>query len=969
MTPAQLQTIEEIFHAALDQGPDQVARFLETTCEGDELLRGEVEALLALRQRVGSFIETPAVGIATRIIRNGQADLLVGQTFGHYKISKRIGSGGMGEVYLATDMIAGRKAALKLLPIRFTGDAERLKRFQQEAHAVVALNHPNILTVYEIGEEHSTHYIASELIEGETLRQRLLRGRMELSEAVDVAIQVASALAAAHEAGIVHRDINPENIMLRPDGYVKVLDFGIAKLAEQEVPLTIPRDEALLLVETNLGLILGTVPYMSPEQACGAPVDKRTDIWSLGVVLYEMVTGHAPFIRDTPREVMSTIVKKKPPPLTSYIRQTPRELQQMISKALRKDRTERYQSASEMLPALKNLRHKLELKAVPSWLRWARSPVALVLALLVFALALALPFYRHRNMATSLPPKKSIAVLPLENLSEEKENAFFADGIHDELLSNLSKIADLKVISRTSVMQYKSGIKRNLKQTAQQLGVSNVVEGNVRRAGNRVRVSVQLIDARTDTHLWAEHYDRDVADVFAIQAEIAQEIADTLEVKLSPSQSDALAEAPTRDTEAYDLFLKGEYEQHQGVRAPQSAMSGESFDRAQIFYRQALARDPNFALAYARLAWSELHRHWFISNLTSAELAEVRSNIDRALAIAPALPDAHLALGVFHYWGHRDYDSALRALDRAIELQPSNSDSRTCRAAIYRRRGEWRRALAESERALELNPRDPLIPAEIGNTYNILRRWSEAEQSLKRALAIDPHFGDAARFLAWTYVNSTGDIPRARKVYEGLQEERAINVNSSTGNIADLIGHGVYLDVIDRHFADALKAWDVPLAKTPEARLRQLEARVGIQVLAGQGAVGKLECEQTRALLEARLAERPQDRNSLIALAWAYVCLGRNADALRVAQQAVDSLPVEKDALSGPQLLAALAEIEARTGRPEEAVKILRQLLTAPAGGAISIARLKIDPVWDPIRDNPGFQKLLSEPEPATVYK
>src|SRR6266436_2115077 len=339
MTPAQLQTIEEIFYAALEQDSDDVARFLETTCEGNELLRGEVEALLASRQRVGSFIETSAVGIATRIIENGQADLAVGQTFGHYKISKRIGSGGMGDVYLATDVIAGRKAALKLLPVRFTGDAERLKRFQQEAHAVVALNHPNILTVYEIGEDHSTHYIASELIEGETLRQRLARGRMELSEAVDVAIQVASALAAAHEAGIVHRDINPGNIMLRPDGYVKVLDFGIAKLAEQEAPATIPRDEALLLVETNLGSILGTVPYMSPEQACGAPVDKGTDIWSLGVVLYEMVTGHAPFTGETPREVMTSIRETEQPPLTSYNKQTPPELQQIISKTLCKDRS------------------------------------------------------------------------------------------------------------------------------------------------------------------------------------------------------------------------------------------------------------------------------------------------------------------------------------------------------------------------------------------------------------------------------------------------------------------------------------------------------------------------------------------------------------------------------------------------------------------------------------------------------
>src|SRR6267154_6063821 len=257
MTPAQLQTIEEIFHAALDQEPDQVGGFLNAACEGDELLRREVEALLASHQGAGGFIETPVGGIATRIIENEQADLLVGQTFGHYKIYKRIGTGGMGEVYLASDVTAGRKAALKLLPMRFTGDANRLKRFQQEARAVVALNHPNILTVYEIGEDHSAHYIASEMIEGETLRQRLARGRIELSEAVDVAIQVASALAAAHEAGIVHRDINPGNIMLRPDGYVKVLDFGIAKLAEQEVPATMPKDEALLLVETNLGSILG----------------------------------------------------------------------------------------------------------------------------------------------------------------------------------------------------------------------------------------------------------------------------------------------------------------------------------------------------------------------------------------------------------------------------------------------------------------------------------------------------------------------------------------------------------------------------------------------------------------------------------------------------------------------------------------------------------------------------------------
>src|SRR5947199_6732571 len=346
MTPGRLQAIEEIFHAALHQEPDRISAVLDTACEGDELLRRKVEALVASHQRPGSFIETSAVGLATKIMQNGQADLLVGRTCGHYKISKPIGSGGMGEVYLATDIKAGRKAALKLLPMHFTGDAERLKRFQQEAHALVGLNHPNILTVYEIGEDHSTHYIASEMIEGETLRQRLMRGRMEVGEAVNIAIQVASALAAAHEAGIVHRDIKPENIMLRPDGYVKVLDFGIAKLAESAfakppsqcfgVPgATADGAGSMTLAETNLGSILGTVRYMSPEQARGAQVDKRTDVWSLGVVLYEMVTGHAPFTGETPEEVMTSILEKEPPPLTSYIRRIPAELRQIISKALR----------------------------------------------------------------------------------------------------------------------------------------------------------------------------------------------------------------------------------------------------------------------------------------------------------------------------------------------------------------------------------------------------------------------------------------------------------------------------------------------------------------------------------------------------------------------------------------------------------------------------------------------------------
>jgi TolB-like protein/Flp pilus assembly protein TadD len=584
--------------------------------------------------------------------------------------------------------------------------------------------------------------------------------------------------------------------------------------------------------------------------------------------------------------------------------------------------------------------------------------------LLVIGILCFQRFHPNVSPAVSTTLDKSIAVLPFDNLSEEKANAYFADGMQDEILTKLASVGDLKVISRKSTAKYKS-TPEDLKTVARELGVATVLEGSVQRAGDRVRVNVQLLDTHTDTHLWAKSYDCELKDVFAVESEVAQEIADTLRAKLSPSQSDALAAAPTRDTEAYDLFLKGEYEEHQA----ESVLNAEPFDRAATFYRQALARDPNFALAYARLAYSELQWHWFISTLTSAELAEVKSNIDRALTIAPALPDAHLALAMFYYWGHRDYDAGLKELDRVTELQPSSSLSWNFRAAIHRRRGEWQRAIAEFDRAAELDPRDSGIPAEIGATYDTLRRWSDAEHVLARALALDPHNVLAVLFLARTYINGTSDIQRARRAFEGVPADSKLIGPSNLGDVAAMVDERVYLDVFEKHFADALKAWDTLPTNLPEARLHQLMARVGIQVLAGLGAAAKPECEQTRALLEARVAERPEDRTSLTGLAWAYVCLGRNADALRVARQAADSLPIEKDAVAGPYFLAGLAEIEARTGKPDEAVKILRQLITAPAGQFISLARLKIDPVWDPIRNDPGFQKLISEPEPETVYK
>src|SRR5437764_3291371 len=430
MAPA-LQTIEETFHAALDCDPDQLSAFLDMRCAGDEGLRTKVEALLASHRKAETSVEISISAVAANIIGNGQPDSLIGATIGHYRILKRIGAGGMGEVYLASDINVARTAALKVLPAHLTDNTERLRRFEQEARAVAGLNHPNIMTIYEVGGDDSTRYIASELIEGETLHERLAHGRMELHDAIEIATQVASALAAAHTAGVVHRDIKPQNIMLRPDGYVKVLDFGIAKLAEQELSPTITEAKALRFMETNVGSILGTISYMSPEQARGVSADKRTDIWSLGGVIYEMIAGHPPFTGDTPREVISSIVENEQSPLTRESKDVGRELQQIVSKALRKNPEERFQSANEMLGAFKAFRHQLEFAdelkqaaAVPLSLRWMRSFVPVTLALVAGAFVLVSSFLWWRNATVKSAPAKSIAVLPFANLGQDTQDAY-----------------------------------------------------------------------------------------------------------------------------------------------------------------------------------------------------------------------------------------------------------------------------------------------------------------------------------------------------------------------------------------------------------------------------------------------------------------------------------------------------------------------------------------------------------------
>src|SRR6266542_1409331 len=785
---------------------------------------------------------------------------------------------------------------------------------------------------------------------------------MELGEAVDVASQVASALAAAHEAGIVHRDIKPENIMLRPDGYVKVLDFGIAKLAEQEVPVTMPEEEAVLLVETNLGSILGTVRYMSPEQALGAPVDKRTDIWSLGVVLYEMVAGHAPFTGDTPHEVMNSILTAEPPPLTNYVAKTPGELQQIVSTALCKEREERYQSAHELLEALKSLRRTMEFKdelkrstAAPFWLRWTRSPTTLVLVMLVATLALALPFYWHRNAPGNPIPEKSIAVLPFENFSDNKENSYFAAGIQDDVLTSLAKIHELKVISRASVMAYQKPGGRNLREISQALGVGNVLEGSVRRTGNRVLVNVQLIDARNDRHIWAERYDRTVADSIGLQGELARQIAAALKAKLAPEEMGRFVAKPTANSEAYGLYL--------------TALGKEGGDAlaAEQLYVQATAVDPTFALAHARA--SLLNSQISSTSDHRARKAKARAQAEEALRLSPTLGEAHMALGLCLYWGEKKYDAALKEFEVAAATSPNNAEIYNYVGGIYRRQGRWRESVASFERAMSLDPRNCDIAFFAGNNHLFMRDWSAAAAGYNRALEIAPDLVFPKIGLAYLEVFRNGNPAAGRKILQnnpaGPDPDRAVALPRWD------------LAMLERDYATAEKiVTDSPLEDSPwavDAPKTFYQGRIAL-------ARGDIESAQryfaaARPTFEGRVRDDPDvaERHAGLGLLYAY--MQRKEDAIREARRAVELEPESQDAFHGAAWAANLALVYALIGEPDQAITLIERLLSTPGPvhcsnfpSSITLADLRLRWEWDPLRSNPRFQKILAGPEPKTVY-
>jgi len=565
------------------------------------------------------------------------------------------------------------------------------------------------------------------------------------------------------------------------------------------------------------------------------------------------------------------------------------------------------------------------------------------------------PTPRQSEAATTAIPQKSIAVLPFENLSDDKGAAYFADGIQDEILTKLASIADLKVISRTSTAKYKSK-PEDLKTVSQQLGVANVLEGSVQKAADKVRVNVQLIDARADSHLWAKTYDRDIQDIFAVQSEVAQEVADSLKAKLSPAEANTVARAPTQDPQAYDLFLKGEFEQ----RVANSNFRPESFDQAARWYKEGIARDPNFALAIAQLAICQLRRHWLTDPLSEGEVLEAGRLAKHAVTLAPDLAEAHIAVGLFHYYGFREYEQALTEFQRALQLQPNNALALSFIAFVHRRQGKWDLTLDELKKSIELDPRNPYTIGGLAETDIFLRRWKEAEDFARRGLTIDPHESTCMRMLLLSSLNLIGNTQEPLRLLASFPPDDLLLPN--TGMFDMVIGTRGEIFVLDRDFKAALKACEIGTFATTN-EWQRFAAEAGIRVLAGDLAGAQSDAEKARQLLEARLREHPQDFRALRALSWAYLALNRKTDAINIARRAVELLPLEKDAVLGSGNLAALAEMQARTGATAEAVENLRRLLSIPAGETISIVRLKIDPVWDPIRNDPSFQQLLTVKE------
>ena len=891
-----------------------------------------------------------------------------GDTLGHYTIIQKVGAGGMGMVYRAHDTKLGRDVALKILPEDLAADPQRRARFDREAQAIAALNHPHIVTIHSVEEVDGLHFLTMEFVDGQTLQDLVPDDGMTLSRFFELMLPLTDAVMAAHAKGITHRDLKPDNVMVDQAGRLRVLDFGLAKLLNTVAEA----NDATLAASnhaTQAGLILGTAAYMSPEQAEGKPVDPRSDVFSLGIIMYEVATGNRPFVGDSHISTITSILRDDPPPVVELKPELPRQLSRIIRRCLEKDPGRRYESARVLHYDLESLRDEVISSPAISGIRPAitarrarRFPwvSALLGAIVVITLlgawllrpdrtaqtaAVASAEASHDTAGKQLP---SIVVFPFENLGLPEES-YFAAGVTEEITSRLAMVDGLAVMSRTSAVQYdRTG--KTMQQIADELGVDYVLEGTVRwekssDGPSRVRVTPQLIRAGDDTHLWASNYDRSMAEIFKVQSEIASEVVEKLGLTLLKPTQDALQEAPTGNLDAYHAYLRAQ-EILDGIVFTQG-----SWELAVELLNRALDLDPEFHLAYVALARAHAGFCHFEWDRTEERLARAKAAADKALVLAPKDPDTYKAQGYYYYWGLKDYDRALASLQKAEEGRPHDAEILAVTGYVLRRQGQFEKALGYMERMQELDPQNPVSYYDLAETLMLLNRLTEAKTYMERSIALSPDSPLGYRGLNWIYLLE-GDTASARTTLDRCPQQNDAEFRAARFNL-------------ECHARNYVAAQEVA-AKLPDFQESQFELICGPLALAlTQDAMGLQERAEenflrARVILEEAVSRDPDDSYIRSALGLTYAGLGQREQAVSQSERALATFPANRDAWIRPHRVLDLARTHTMLGNADEALDLIEQLLANPAG-SLSPALLRVSPIFDGLRDNPLFQALIQK--------
>jgi TolB-like protein/tetratricopeptide (TPR) repeat protein len=866
--------------------------------------------------------------------------LPAGTRLGAYEILAPIGAGGMGEIYRARDASLNRDVAIKVLPESLAADPDALERFEREALAVAALSHPNILAIHAFGEQDGIRYAVMELLEGETLRERLQAGQIPVKQGLSYALQIARGLTAAHDKGIVHRDLKPENVFVTHDDHVKILDFGIAKKTEE-----VPVDDGL----TKPGSVVGTLGYSSPEQLRGLAVDHRSDLFSLGAMLYEILAGRRPFKRDMAIETMAAILQDTPAPLSASGRRISPALERVVLHCLEKKPEKRFQSARDVAFALEEATiwtTTSEASAASPAKRRRLVPLA-VLAVLLLVVA-GFWMYARRPRAGEAGAVKRVAVLPFENQGAPEDD-YFADGMSDEVRAKLTSVPGLQVIARGSSIPYKKTAKTP-KQIAQELEATYLLTATVRweKGGgtSRVHVTPELVEVSgtgAPSSKWQQPFDAALTDVFQVQSDIASKVSQSLGVVLAAKEETRLSERPTENLAAYDAYLKGE-EASGGM----SATSPASLRKALGFYDEAVRLDPNFVPALARVSMTNT----LLFYLTTQSPELVKRAMDsayKAISIAPNRREGYVALGNYQQFIALDFPRALQEYEKGQRVAAPNAELLTWIARSEESLGRWDAALAHYQQAERLDPRSAVAVRRLGEALLFLRRYAEARDVVDRGLAFAPTNLDLIEDKTATYLGE-GDLAGARAVVAaGRKAVDPATLNTFLATYWDLAW---VLDETQRNELLALPPEAFESGSSMALHLAEVSA------FNGDASGVRRYAEQGRKTFEEQLREAPDDGQRRLELGLALAYLGRKDEAIREGERGAAIIPVEKDGHQGPYYQHQLVRIYILAGEPEKALDHLEPLLKMPY--FLSPAWLTIDPNFDPLRKNPRFEKLVA---------